>query len=211
MTDGATRAERGRRDAAHLALLKWGLVPRWAKDATLGHRLANARAETVATAPAFRDAWARGRRCAVLADAFYEWQDLPTPRRPRNGDPGTTGRGRWRAERSAEAAVGARARTAAPFAFAGLWGGWRDRRTPTPSARDLHARHDAAQRARRRHPRPHAGVLTGDALRVARPGTTPDAAQALLAPTPPRRWRRGACRRASTRRRTTIRRARAAA
>lgn len=56
-----------------LELRVWGLVPSWARDASLGARLINARAETVTTRRAYRDAF-RGRRCLVPADGFYEWQ-----------------------------------------------------------------------------------------------------------------------------------------
>ena len=56
--------------------LRWGLVPRWAKDPAVGSRQINARAETVATRPAFRDALAR-HRCLVPADGFYEWAERP--------------------------------------------------------------------------------------------------------------------------------------
>src|ERR671933_46091 len=54
-------------------MLHWGLIPSWAKDPKMGARMINARAETVAEKPAFRTAF-RQRRCLVLADGFYEWQ-----------------------------------------------------------------------------------------------------------------------------------------
>jgi putative SOS response-associated peptidase YedK len=56
-----------------LRVVRWGLVPFWAKDVKIGSRLINARAETVSTKPAFRRAFAR-RRCLLPADGFYEWQ-----------------------------------------------------------------------------------------------------------------------------------------
>jgi putative SOS response-associated peptidase YedK len=59
----------------------WGLVNSWAKDASRAARAINARAETVATAPAFRDAFQR-RRCIVPADGFYEWEGTKDARRP---------------------------------------------------------------------------------------------------------------------------------
>ena len=54
-------------------MVRWGLIPSWAKDASGGGRLINARAETVAVKPAFRRAFAR-RRCILPADGYYEWQ-----------------------------------------------------------------------------------------------------------------------------------------
>lgn len=57
-----------------LTYARWGLVPHWAKDETLGNRLFNARAETVETLPSFRDAFKRGR-VIVPIDAFYEWEN----------------------------------------------------------------------------------------------------------------------------------------
>lgn len=58
-----------------ISLLRWGLVPSWAKDPTIGNRMINARLESVADKPAFRNALRR-RRCIVVADGFYEWQKL---------------------------------------------------------------------------------------------------------------------------------------
>lgn len=59
-----------------LALLKWGLIPFWAKDAKIASNLINARADTVATKPAFRAALKR-KRCLIPADGFYEWKAIP--------------------------------------------------------------------------------------------------------------------------------------
>ncbi len=93
--DGSTR---------RLDAFRWGLVPLWAKDLKIGAKMINARAETVATKPAFRRAFAK-RRCIIPADGFYEWttqpgQDKKQPyfiHRP-DGE---------------------------PYAFAGLWEAWR--------------------------------------------------------------------------------------
>jgi putative SOS response-associated peptidase YedK len=85
-------------------LLRWGLIPSWAKDPSIGARMINARAETLAEKPAFRSAF-RKRRCLVAADGFYEWQQRGTgPKQP------------YRIA----------ARNSGPFAFAGLWERWRN-------------------------------------------------------------------------------------
>lgn len=65
-----------------LRVVRWGLVPFWAKDISIGSRLINARAETVASKPAFRRAFAR-RRCLLPADGFYEWEKSGDPKLPR--------------------------------------------------------------------------------------------------------------------------------
>ena len=65
-----------------LRVVRWGLVPFWAKDTSIGSRLINARAETVATKPAFRRAFAR-HRCLLPADGFYEWEKSGDPKHPR--------------------------------------------------------------------------------------------------------------------------------
>jgi putative SOS response-associated peptidase YedK len=88
--------------AAQAALLRWGLVPRWAKDPAIGARLNNARAETVAEKPSFRDAFPR-RRCLIPASGFYEWRTEAGRKQPYYVYP-------------AQGAL---------FAFAGLWEAWR--------------------------------------------------------------------------------------
>jgi putative SOS response-associated peptidase YedK len=87
-------------------LLRWGLVPSWAKDTAIGNRMINARAETVAEKPAYRTAY-RHRRCIIPADGFYEWR--------------TTGEGRTPYYITLASGQ--------PFAFAGLWETWQDRRS----------------------------------------------------------------------------------
>lgn len=64
-----------------LVLLKWGLIPFWAKDPAIGPRLINARAESVAGKPAFRAAF-KYRRCLIPADGFYEWKKAGTRKQP---------------------------------------------------------------------------------------------------------------------------------
>ena len=102
------RLDRERRRS--LDLLRWGLIPWWAKDAKIGARCINAMAETVATKPAFRDAFHRGQRCLVPADFFYEWQKTPTGKQPY--------------------AVGLA--DGALMAFAGLWERWKEPESGQP-------------------------------------------------------------------------------
>jgi len=71
-------AETNRRE---LGLVKWGLIPFWAKDPSIGSRLINARAESAAGKPAFRAAF-KHRRCLVPADGFYEWKRVEKKRQP---------------------------------------------------------------------------------------------------------------------------------
>jgi putative SOS response-associated peptidase YedK len=92
--------ETGKRE---FALMRWGLVPYWAKDAKVGYTTINARAEEVASKPLYRDALKK-RRCLIPADAFYEWQrvDAKTKRPYAFG-----------------------MRSGEPYAFAGLWERWK--------------------------------------------------------------------------------------
>ena len=84
-----------------LVHLEWGLVPGWAKDPSIGSRMINARAETVAEKPSYRSAF-RKRRCLVLADGFYEWKRQGGSRHPYH----------------------IRMQDRSLFAFAGLWEHW---------------------------------------------------------------------------------------
>ena len=92
--------------AAVAASVRWGLVPRWAKDPSIGARMNNARAETVAEKPSFRDAY-RKRRCLIPASGFYEWKAEGGRKQPYYVYP-----------------AGAEL-----FAFAGLWEQWQDLQT----------------------------------------------------------------------------------
>lgn len=87
-----------------LVMLRWGLVPFWAKDPSIGNRMINARAETVAEKPSYRAAY-RYRRCVVLADGFYEWR--------REGDVKTP--------------YFISLASGGPFAMGGLWENWNDK------------------------------------------------------------------------------------
>lgn len=85
----------------HLRMLRWGLIPYWAKDISIGNKLINARAETLEEKPSFRKSLEQ-KRCLVLADGFYEWKSegrIKKPYRITLQDGGT-------------------------FAFAGLWDSW---------------------------------------------------------------------------------------
>ena len=72
---------RNTQEGRELAMLKWGLIPSWAKDASIGTRLINARGETLGDKPAFRNAY-RHRHCLVPADAFYEWKTISGRKQP---------------------------------------------------------------------------------------------------------------------------------
>jgi putative SOS response-associated peptidase YedK len=96
-----------------LGTFRWGLVPSWAKDPSVGNRMINARAEGIADKPAYRRAVAR-RRCLIPADAFYEWQR----RTGRDGKP------------AGKLPYAVRRRDGRPMALAGIWEVWRDKDDP---------------------------------------------------------------------------------
>jgi len=83
----------------------WGLVPFWAKDTSIGYKMINARSETVAKKPSFREAFKK-RRCLILADGFYEWKVQKGKKQP----------------------VFITLPDKSPLAFAGLWETWHDKR-----------------------------------------------------------------------------------
>jgi len=87
-----------------LSLLRWGLIPHWAKDEKVGYRMINARAETVADKPSFRTAF-RQRRCLIPTTGFYEWKPVTDGKQPYN----------------------IRLDDGELFAFAGLWEHWQGR------------------------------------------------------------------------------------
>src|ERR1700733_4249839 len=86
-----------------MSLVRWGLIPSWAKDAFGAARMINARSETAATLPAFRDAM-KSRRCLVPADGFYEWKKTGKSKQPYCFE----------------------VNAGKLFAFAGLWDRWKD-------------------------------------------------------------------------------------
>jgi putative SOS response-associated peptidase YedK len=86
-----------------LSLMRWGLIPHWAKDSSGAAGMINARSETASTKPAFRDPL-KFRRCLMPADAFYEWKRTGASKQPYCFE---VNEGEW-------------------FAFAGLWEGWKN-------------------------------------------------------------------------------------
>jgi putative SOS response-associated peptidase YedK len=86
-------------------MLRWGLIPHWAKDVSIGYRMINARSETIQEKPSFRTAF-KQRRCLILADSFYEWQKSDSESAPK-------------------VPFYFQLKDIAPFAFAGIWETWR--------------------------------------------------------------------------------------
>ena len=92
-----------REDRRAVVAYRWGLIPHWSENAKVGSKMFNARAETLTSSPAFRDALVR-RRCLIPVDGFYEWKRVGTVRQPY-----LIGRA-----------------DGLPLTLAGLWAGWRD-------------------------------------------------------------------------------------
>ena len=94
------RKEKGEK-VRHLTTMRWGLIPSWAKDMSIGNKTLNARSETVTTTPAFRES-IRKKRCLIPADGFYEWRKMGSVKQPYCFEVGD----------------------GEVFAFAGLWDEW---------------------------------------------------------------------------------------
>ncbi len=129
-TQDVAAVRTGEAGARSFAMLHWGLVPKWAKERAIGNRMINARSETVAEKPAFRDALRR-RRCLVLADGWYEWQVAPGGKQP------------WFL----------RLKETRPFAFAGLWERWKDPVSGAPLESCTILTTDASESIRKIHER----------------------------------------------------------
>jgi putative SOS response-associated peptidase YedK len=143
------------------ALLRWGLVPHWAHDPReIAVKTINARAETVAQRPAYRDAFER-RRCLIVADGFFEW---------------SAGTPHWITREDGE-----------PFAFAGLWASWRppDQRDVEPLRTCSIVTTAAAGPVRELHDRMPVILDAGDEPLWLDPATPAGELHALLARTEP--------------------------
>ncbi len=105
-TQSVAAVRHGADNERELVALRWGLIPFWAKDPSIGNRMINARAETVAEKPSYRNAY-KHRRCVVLADGFYE----------------------WRKEGGGKTPYFISLASGKPFGLAGLWENWTDRET----------------------------------------------------------------------------------
>lgn len=151
--------------ARELVLLRWGLIPSWAKDASGGAKMINARSETAAEKPAFRAAF-RARRCLVPADGFYEWRTEDGRKQPFR--------------------IGFRGGGA--FAFAGLWETWAVRDGPeagTTVESYTILTTAANDKLRPIHDRMPVILPPADWDAWLDPATAVPAAQALLRPHPP--------------------------
>jgi len=139
------------------ALLRWGFVPPWAKDPSVGFKMINARAETVAEKPAYRDAFRR-HRCLIVADGFYEWE-REGARRP------------FHVTRAG----------GEPFAFAGLRTAWKDPHGEwLRSCTIVTTRANAAIAAI--HPRMPVILEPGEEAAWLDPATPPELLHAMLRP-----------------------------
>jgi putative SOS response-associated peptidase YedK len=123
----------------HVRLMRWGLVPFWAKDVSIGQRLINAKSETAHEKPAFKQALER-RRCLIPADGFYEWMEVEEA--PAGGgeeldlfgDPRPSTLAPSRKPKTYKQPYHFTLKGGAPFAFAGLYERWNDPASPHPAS-----------------------------------------------------------------------------
>jgi len=149
-----------------LVQVRWGLIPFWAKDASIGAKMINARAESVAEKPAFREAF-KSRRCLVPADGFYEWKAGPGGKQPyRIGLKGGSGE------------------QFSLFAFAGLWERWEKAPDGIPIDSSTIVTTAANELLRSIHVRMPVILNPADYARWVDPETPREAAVALLRPYP---------------------------
>lgn len=176
-TQSAPVVRRGAEGGRDLDMLSWGLVPHWAQDPSIASKLINARGESVAEKPAFRDAFAR-RRCLVPATGFFEWR--PPPQGKGRKQPFLIRRRPQDDQGPPDAGV-----QHDLFAFAGLWARWRPKDRPDdppletftivttaagPDIAEIHSRQPVILR-----PEEAEAWLSGDA----------EAAHALIRPSTP--------------------------
>jgi putative SOS response-associated peptidase YedK len=124
-------AERRGEPATHervLDVVRWGLVPYWAKDPKIGDRMINARADRILTSNAYKRPLEK-RRCIVPADGFYEWEKIEVEGAKNAAAPARKGRSGPRKQ-----PWFIRRRDGEPLAFAGLWESWRDPEAGDPDA-----------------------------------------------------------------------------
>lgn len=161
--DGDGQEGADHRPAAQLVPMRWGLVPFWAKDAGIGARMINARADTLAEKPAFREALKR-RRCLIPADGFYEWSGGAGRKQPHY----------------------IHRRDGGLLAFAGLWESWRGPKGEPPLDPPLLTATivttEANATLRTLHERMPVILPEGDHARWLDPATPPEQALALLRP-----------------------------
>jgi putative SOS response-associated peptidase YedK len=147
-----------------MGLLRWGLVPSWAKEPELGSRLINARSETVAEKPAFKGAFRR-RRCLVPADGYFEWRKDEAEK----------------AGRPAKTPYWIHREGRRPLALAGLWEKW-EPRDGSPLYTFAILTTEAAAAFREIHPRMPVILPQGEWARWLKPGAVPEELLPMLRP-----------------------------
>ncbi len=155
------------RTAREAAMVRWGLVPSWADDPSIGSRLINARGESVAEKPAFRRAF-RKRRCVIPASGFYEWRETGGSKQP----------------------MYIRREDGEPFALAGLWESWHDEDRPDAPPLESCTIITTTANALLKPIHDRMPVVAArEKLDLWLGGEDPDALRELLAPADPSGWR----------------------